>query len=304
MTKPGVVLRLLLLGLCSLVLVPLQMLALRFGWSSVLHGVPVWFHRILLSLFNVRVVERGTPPGKAPTIVLANHVSWLDIPVIGSLHPLSFIAKSEIEAWPVVGLLARLQRSVFIDRQRRKATAEVNDALAHRLVNFIHRGFKIPSCRIDLTRPHPQPCLEFHIHRCLGPCVPGLTTDEAYADAVRNVKLFLEGKNRDLLVRYTAGLLGGVDDNRADPKAVIPILVEKYGSDAEINEEYATAANPEYIALMDSDFTDANGLLSVDPDKMENEILPGLEAAGATNLPSVDELLDVTIVKDAHALRS
>jgi 1-acyl-sn-glycerol-3-phosphate acyltransferase len=128
------VLRLLLLGLCSLVLVPLQMLALKLGWSATLHVLPVWFHRALLKIFNVRVIERGTPPGRAATIVVSNHVSWLDIPVIGSLHPLSFIAKSEIEGWPVVGFMATLQRSVFIDRQRRKATAEVNDALAHRLV--------------------------------------------------------------------------------------------------------------------------------------------------------------------------
>ena len=133
MTKILVGLRLLVLVLCSLALIPLQMLAVRFGWDMV-HHVPVLFHRILLKLFNVRVVEKGTPPGEAPTLVVANHVSWLDIPVIGSVHPLSFIAKSEIEGWPVVGLLAKLQRSVFIDRQRRKATAEVNDALAHRLV--------------------------------------------------------------------------------------------------------------------------------------------------------------------------
>lgn len=133
MTKVGVFFRLSLLALCSLVLVPLQLLALRLN-LPILHDLPMWFHRLLLRLFNVRVIERGTPPGDAPTIVLSNHVSWLDIPVIGSLHPLSFIAKSEIEGWPVVGLLARLQRSVFIDRQRRKATAEVNDALAHRLV--------------------------------------------------------------------------------------------------------------------------------------------------------------------------
>jgi 1-acyl-sn-glycerol-3-phosphate acyltransferase len=132
-SKIGVVLRLALLGLCALVLVPLQMLALRFGWP-VLHTLPMWFHRALLKIFKVRVIERGTPPGDVPTIVLSNHASWLDIPVIGSLHPLSFIAKSEIEGWPVVGLLARLQRSVFIDRARRKATAEVNDELAHRLV--------------------------------------------------------------------------------------------------------------------------------------------------------------------------
>jgi 1-acyl-sn-glycerol-3-phosphate acyltransferase len=106
---------------------------MRFGWA-VIHHLPVLFHRILLKLFHVRVIEKGTPPGDVPTLVVANHVSWLDIPVIGSVHPLSFIAKSEIGNWPVVGLFAKLQRSVFIDRQRRKATAEVNDALAHRLV--------------------------------------------------------------------------------------------------------------------------------------------------------------------------
>ena len=53
--------------------------------------------------------------------------------------------------------------------------------LAHRLVHFIHRHFKIPSCKVDFTRTHTHPCLEYHIHRCLGPCVQGLTTDETYA---------------------------------------------------------------------------------------------------------------------------
>jgi excinuclease ABC subunit C len=70
--------------------------------------------------------------------------------------------------------------------------------LAHRLVHFIHRYFKVPSCKVDFTRSHTHPCLEFHIHRCLGPCVQGLTNDEAYAAAVRDVKLFLEGRHRDL----------------------------------------------------------------------------------------------------------
>src|ERR1700692_3553381 len=70
--------------------------------------------------------------------------------------------------------------------------------LAHRLVHFIHRHFKIPSCKVDLTRFHTHPCLEFHIHRCLGPCVQGLTTDEQYAAGVRDVRLFLEGRLRDL----------------------------------------------------------------------------------------------------------
>jgi excinuclease ABC subunit C len=70
--------------------------------------------------------------------------------------------------------------------------------LAHRLVHFIHRHFKVPSCKIDLNRKHTHPCLQYHIHRCLGPCTPGLTNDEAYASAVRDVRLFLEGRHRDL----------------------------------------------------------------------------------------------------------
>ena len=125
----------------------------------------------------------------------------------------------------------------------------------------------------------------------------------SYGDILFASRAWID-ENRDLLVRYLAGLLGGVEDNRTDPMAVIPILVEQYGSEAEIDEEYATAANPEYIALMDSEFTDANGLLSVDPAKMENEVLPGLAAAGATDLPTVDEILDVTILQDAHDLGS
>jgi len=70
--------------------------------------------------------------------------------------------------------------------------------LAHRLVHFIHRHFKVPSCKIDFSRVHTHPCLQYHIHRCLGPCVSGLATDEAYSAAVRDVRLFLEGRHRDL----------------------------------------------------------------------------------------------------------
>jgi excinuclease ABC subunit C len=70
--------------------------------------------------------------------------------------------------------------------------------LAHRLVHFIHRHFKVPSCKVDFSRVHTHPCLEYHIHRCLGPCVQGLTTEEQYAAAVRDVRLFLEGRLKDL----------------------------------------------------------------------------------------------------------
>jgi excinuclease ABC subunit C len=71
--------------------------------------------------------------------------------------------------------------------------------LAYRIVDLIHRHFMVPSCKVDLTRFHPRPCLQYYIKRCLGPCVEGLTTPEIYQEAVRDVKLFLEGRPTDLL---------------------------------------------------------------------------------------------------------
>jgi excinuclease ABC subunit C len=70
--------------------------------------------------------------------------------------------------------------------------------LAYRIVDLIHRNFLVPSCKVDLTRYHPRPCLQYYIKRCLGPCVESLTTPEAYQEAVRDVKLFLEGRPTDL----------------------------------------------------------------------------------------------------------
>jgi excinuclease ABC subunit C len=70
--------------------------------------------------------------------------------------------------------------------------------LAHRIVDLIHRHFMIPSCKVDLTRFHPRPCLQFYIKRCLGPCVKDLTTIDVYTEAVRDVQLLLEGRQTDL----------------------------------------------------------------------------------------------------------
>jgi excinuclease ABC subunit C len=70
--------------------------------------------------------------------------------------------------------------------------------LAYRIVDLIHRNFLIPSCKVDLTRFHPRPCLQYYIKRCLGPCVQDLTTPDTYQEAVRDVKLFLEGRPTDL----------------------------------------------------------------------------------------------------------
>jgi excinuclease ABC subunit C len=71
--------------------------------------------------------------------------------------------------------------------------------LARRILHFIHKRFLVPSCFVDLTKCHPRPCLQYYIKRCLGPCVSGLTTDERYAEAAHDVRLFLEGRRHDLI---------------------------------------------------------------------------------------------------------
>jgi len=72
-------------------------------------------------------------------------------------------------------------------------------SLARRILHFVHKRFLVPSCTVDLRRSHPRPCLQYYIKRCLGPCVAGLTTDERYAEAARDVRLFLEGRRHDLI---------------------------------------------------------------------------------------------------------
>jgi excinuclease ABC subunit C len=72
-------------------------------------------------------------------------------------------------------------------------------SLARRILHFVHKRFMVPSCTVDLTRSHARPCLQYYIKRCLGPCVTGLTTDDRYAEAARDVRLFLEGRRHDLI---------------------------------------------------------------------------------------------------------
>jgi len=72
-------------------------------------------------------------------------------------------------------------------------------SLARRILHFVHKRLLVPSCTVDLTRTHPRPCLQYYIHRCLGPCVAGLTTDERYAEAARDVRMLLEGRRHDLI---------------------------------------------------------------------------------------------------------
>ena len=91
--------------------------------------------------------------------------------------------------------------------------------LAHRTVDLIHRSFLIPSCKVDLSRYHPRPCLQYYIKRCLGPCVKDLTTPETYSEAVHDVQLFLEGRQADLARSLRARMSRAAQDQQYESAA-------------------------------------------------------------------------------------
>src|SRR5689334_18794389 len=112
-------------------LMPVQLigLALRRHWTGTL---PVFYHRWCCRILGFRIRVIGAPTRERPALFAANHVSYTDITVLGSIIPGSFVAKSEVARWPFFGWLAKLQRSVFIDRQVRSAAAQ-RDAIGERL---------------------------------------------------------------------------------------------------------------------------------------------------------------------------
>ncbi|HEV8074467.1 MAG TPA: excinuclease ABC subunit UvrC [Candidatus Acidoferrum sp.] len=92
-------------------------------------------------------------------------------------------------------------------------------SLARRILHFIHKRFLVPSCYVDLTKVHPRPCLQFYIHRCLGPCAEGLTTDARYAEAVRDARMFLEGRRQDLMKSIEERMLAAAEGERFEEAA-------------------------------------------------------------------------------------
>jgi len=120
------------LTLVSLVLIPLQWVSVRFKLPTQRHLPKLW-HRIATRLVGIKIRQIGTPADDRPLLIAANHASWVDITVIGSLLPLSFIAKSEVSGWPIFGLFAKLQRTVFVNRTKRTETGQVADAIAGRM---------------------------------------------------------------------------------------------------------------------------------------------------------------------------
>jgi excinuclease ABC subunit C len=140
-------------------------------------------------------------------IVVANNKEALALEnnLIKQKKPRFNILLRDDKTYPYVKLtLGERYPRVYVTRRLRKDGSAYYGPyfpanLAYRIVDLIHRHFLIPSCKVDLTRFHPRPCLQYYIRRCLGPCVEGLTTPETYQEGVRDVKLFLEGRQTDLV---------------------------------------------------------------------------------------------------------
>lgn len=117
----------------AVVLLPFQALGMALN-NRLQRDVPLLFHRLYCAVIGIRITQVGERTRESPVLILANHVSWSDISVIGALAPVVFVAKSEVKSWPVFGWLARLQRTIFIERERRHKTGEHARAMADRLI--------------------------------------------------------------------------------------------------------------------------------------------------------------------------
>lgn len=116
----------------TLALMPVQQLLL---WTApaLAKRLPHRYHRLVCRILGVRLTVVGRLPASGAALIVSNHVSWLDIPVLSALAPVSFVAKREVGTWPFFGTLARLQRTVFVDRDRRNRTGASAGELADRL---------------------------------------------------------------------------------------------------------------------------------------------------------------------------
>jgi lyso-ornithine lipid O-acyltransferase len=124
--------RVTLVLMLALTIFPAQWISWKLG-LPLRRQLPMLFHRGVARIIGLRIHVCGAFTTTRPMLVLSNHVSWLDIIALGTLQPLSFVAKSEIESWPFFGLMAKLQRSIFIARERGSATAAASAAIAERL---------------------------------------------------------------------------------------------------------------------------------------------------------------------------
>jgi excinuclease ABC subunit C len=141
------------------------------------------------------------------TILVGNEREALALEhnLIKKYHPKFNVMLRDDKTFPYIKFTAseKYPRVYFTRRVKKDGSLYFGpyfpSSLARRILHFVHKRFQVPSCFVDLTKNHARPCLQYHIKRCLGPCVAGLTTDDRYTEAARDVRLFLEGRRTDLI---------------------------------------------------------------------------------------------------------
>ncbi len=118
----------------TLVLLPVQLVGLRFN-LKIRRRVPRLWHRVACRMLGLKVRVHGTLEPKRPLLIAANHASWKDIMVLGSVADVVYIAKAEVRGWPVFGILARLQATIFVEREQRQKTGDQVDEIARRMAD-------------------------------------------------------------------------------------------------------------------------------------------------------------------------
>src|SRR6476620_3937939 len=172
--------------------------------KSLRHRVSSYFHESRLADAKTDSLVRDA--ADVDYIVLDNEKEALALEnnLIKQKKPRFNILLRDDKTYPYIKLtLGERFPRVYVTRRLRKDGSNYYGPyfpgnLAYRIVDLIHRSFLVPSCKVDLTRYHLRPCLQYYIKRCLGPCVQDLTTPQAYLEAVHDVQLLLEGRQTDL----------------------------------------------------------------------------------------------------------
>jgi len=177
--------------------------------------------------------------GDAKTGSLAREIAELETIVVDNEHealalehnlikqykPKFNVVLRDDKTYPYIKLtLAEKYPRVYFTRKVKKDGAlyfgpYFPAGLARRILHFIHKRFLVPSCFVDLGKTHPRPCLQYYIKRCLGPCVEGLTTVERYAEAVRDVRMFLDGRRQDLMKSIEERMMAAAEKERFEEAA-------------------------------------------------------------------------------------
>jgi excinuclease ABC subunit C len=182
------------------------------------------------------------------TIVVDNEREALALEhsLIKQYKPKFNVVLRDDKTYPYIKLTAweRYPRVYFTRRVKKDGSLYFGPyfpaSLARRILQFIHKRFQVPSCFVDLTKTHPRPCLQYYIKRCLGPCVAGMTTDERYTEAVRDVRLFLEGRRHDLMNSLEQRMMAAADQELFEQAAAYRDLLRTL-TDIEQRQRIAAA---------------------------------------------------------------